>query len=183
MSENDRDRISKSESERARVSQRELCSQVPCSKLIMHNNEREIGSKNATLRGRLAHKRSHFFKEVNWAMPERMHFFLRRTSLIYSTFCRKNFVYPVLLCSQCFLWRCICNLCTFNIWDTGKWPHLVYSTGLGAYANCPLSVETIFWRADGANQVSCMSNCCQPEKPGRAKSSQVGKGRDHDRIP
>ena len=67
---------------------------------------------------------------------------------------------------------------------------LVYST-LGAYSNCPLSdylisktcVETIFCRADGANQVSCMSNSCQPEKPNRAKSSQVGKGRDHDRIP
>ena len=45
------------------------------------------------------------------------------------------------------------------------------------------NIERIFWRADGANQVSCMSNSCQPEKPNRAKSSQVGKGRDHDRIP
>ena len=84
-----RARVSISEPEWARVSQRDLGSQVPCSQIIMHNNEREICSKNSTLRGRLAHKRSHFCKEVNWATPERMHFFLRRTSLIYSTFFAK----------------------------------------------------------------------------------------------
>ena len=48
MSEKEPERESQSESERARETERELGSgsQVPCSQLIMHDNEREIGSQN-----------------------------------------------------------------------------------------------------------------------------------------
>ena len=49
---------------RARVSQWELGSQTPCSKLIMHNNERKIGSQSTKLRGRLAHKAQNW--ERDW---------------------------------------------------------------------------------------------------------------------
>ena len=46
--------MSQSNPERARVSQRELDSgsQIPCSQLIMHDSESEIGSQSATIRGR-----------------------------------------------------------------------------------------------------------------------------------
>ena len=48
--------MSQSEPERARVSQRELGSgsKIPCSKLIMHDSESEIGSQSATIRGRVS---------------------------------------------------------------------------------------------------------------------------------
>ena len=51
-------RESQSEPERPRVSQKEVDSvlKVPCSWLIMHDNEMEIGSQTATVRGRLAYK-------------------------------------------------------------------------------------------------------------------------------
>ena len=43
-------RVSQKEQVWARVSQRELGSQVTCAQLIMYNNEREIGSQSATLK-------------------------------------------------------------------------------------------------------------------------------------
>ena len=96
--------VSESQSEHywARVSQGEPeRSWLTSSLLTDHHAQQWEGDwpKKRNIERETGSQKEFFCREVFWAMPARMHFFLRGTSLIYSTLCRKNIAYPTLLCN------------------------------------------------------------------------------------